>query len=250
MLDRLWQEYEPVGVLEETLVQRIATCLWRLARVLRAENGEIRKRLDCAIAEGVLRASDKRNLDMAALDLLGVGLLFSTSNETDQKLSTRERLSVMQKYQSDLRRNDKSVEYLRVALSKVKSELASKGHLSEPVQELLVDTFGLTNNVFVKACLLLAGGKTLVRDSSPEEASDEETPNGIDVAIRVIDLRMKELESLKQYRLESAKLEREAEARSLSLPAEDATDKLLRYEAHLDRQLYRAMDQLERLRST
>jgi hypothetical protein len=32
-----------------------------------------------------------------------------------------------------------------------------------------------------------------------------------------------------------------------SLPA-DATDKLLRYEAHLDRQLYRAMDQLERLR--
>jgi len=42
LLDRLWQEYEPVGVLEETLVQRIATCLWRLARVLRAENGEIR----------------------------------------------------------------------------------------------------------------------------------------------------------------------------------------------------------------
>jgi hypothetical protein len=32
----------------------------------------------------------------------------------------------------------------------------------------------------------------------------------------------------------------------LTAPA-DATDKLLRYEAHLDRQLYRAMDQLERL---
>ena|SRR3989442_9356069 len=72
-------------------------------------------------------------------------------------------------------------------------------------------------------------------------------PNGIDVAIRLIDLRMKELESLKQYRLESAKLVRDAEARSFSLPPADATDKLLRYEAHLDRQLYRAMDQLERL---
>ncbi len=33
----------------------------------------------------------------------------------------------------------------------------------------------------------------------------------------------------------------------MSLPPADATDKLLRYEAHLDRQLYRAMDQLERL---
>ncbi len=52
-----------------------------------------------------------------------------------------------------------------------------------------MDTFGLTDNVFVKACLLIAGGKTLVKDSSPEEASDEETPNGIDVAIRLIDLR-------------------------------------------------------------
>ena len=152
----------------------------------------------------------------------------------------------LQKYQSDLRRNHDSVEYSRGVLLKVKSELASKGALSEPVQELLVHTFGLTDNVFVRACLIAAGGG-FGKDSSPKEASDEETPNGIDVAIRVIDLRMEELESLKQYRLESAKLEREAEARSLSLPAEDATDKLLRYEAHLDRQLYRAMDQLERL---
>jgi hypothetical protein len=38
-----------------------------------------------------------------------------------------------------------------------------------------------------------------------------------------------------------------AEARSSSLPRVDATDKLLRYEADLDRQPYRAMDQLERL---
>ena len=39
----------------------------------------------------------------------------------------------------------------------------------------------------------------------------------------------------------------DAEARSFSLPPVEASDKLLRYEAHLDRQLYRAMDQLERL---
>ena len=71
--------------------------------------------------------------------------------------------------------------------------------------------------------------------------------DGIDVVIKFIDLRLKELESLKQDTLERAKLEQEAEARSLSLPAEDATDKLLRYEAHLDRKLYRATDQLERL---
>src|SRR5438093_35001 len=127
LLDRLWQEYERGGVLEETLVQRIATCWWRQERVLRAENGEIRKRLDCAIAEGVLRASDKHSLDMVSLGLLGAGGLFNTN---EQKLSRRERLLVVQKCQSDLRRNHDSVEYSRAVLLKVKSELASKGDLS------------------------------------------------------------------------------------------------------------------------
>ena len=220
--------------------------------MLRAENGEIRKRLDWAIAEGVLRASDKHSLDMVLLDFLGAGALFKTGSN-DQKLSKRECLLVAQKCQSDLRRNDMSVEYLRAALLNVKSELATKGDLSEPAKDLLMNTFGLTDNVFVKVCLIVAGG-TLGKDSSPEEeASNEEPPNGIDgidgidVVIKFIDLRLKELESLKQHTLERAKFEQEAEARSLSLPAEDATDKLLRYEAHLDRQLYRAMDQLERL---
>jgi hypothetical protein len=52
---------------------------------------------------------------------------------------------------------------------------------------------------------------------------------------------------LKAHALEREKLSLDAEARSFSMPSGDATDKLLRYEAHLDRQLYRAMDQLERL---
>ena len=49
------------------------------------------------------------------------------------------------------------------------------------------------------------------------------------------------------YATERENLAADAEARSFSLPPTDATDKLLRYEAHVDRQLYRAMDQLERL---
>ena len=127
-LDRLWQECEPVGVLDETLVQRIAS------------------------AGGDSREYCVPRMEKYALDLMGAGALFKTSNATDQKLSTRERLSVVQKCQSDLRRNHKSVEYLRVALSKVKSELASKGDLSEPTKDLLAQTFGLTDNVFVKVC--------------------------------------------------------------------------------------------------
>ena len=42
-VQQLCEYYKPVGFVEESLVQTIATCWWRKARVIRAENGEIRK---------------------------------------------------------------------------------------------------------------------------------------------------------------------------------------------------------------
>ena len=51
----------------------------------------------------------------------------------------------------------------------------------------------------------------------------------------------------KEYAVHRQDLTEGAEARRFSLPPADATDKILRYGAHFDRQLYRAMDQLERL---
>src|ERR1035438_7200623 len=41
LVEQLNEQYEPVGIVEESLVQTIATCWWRKARVIRAENGEI-----------------------------------------------------------------------------------------------------------------------------------------------------------------------------------------------------------------
>jgi hypothetical protein len=62
-----------------------------------------------------------------------------------------------------------------------------------------------------------------------------------------IDARLESINELKACSSEREYLALDAEARSFSLPPADATDKLLRYEAHVDRGLYRAMDQLERL---
>src|SRR5437870_7255905 len=62
---------------------------------------------------------------------------------------------------------------------------------SDLAKDLLMNTFGLTDNLFVKACFI-AAGETLGKDGSPEEASNEETPNVIDVAIRLIDLQLKQ----------------------------------------------------------
>ena len=39
----LLRDCDPQGALEETLVKKMAECLWRLKRVVRCENGEIRR---------------------------------------------------------------------------------------------------------------------------------------------------------------------------------------------------------------
>src|ERR1035438_6892600 len=66
LLQQLNQEYQPVGIVEDSFVQTIATCLWRKARVLRAENGEIRKRLDTLAMDREQQNADKANRDLHA----------------------------------------------------------------------------------------------------------------------------------------------------------------------------------------
>jgi hypothetical protein len=65
--------------------------------------------------------------------------------------------------------------------------------------------------------------------------------------VALIDHRLETISILEGYATERENLAFHGEARSFSLPPEDATDKRLRSEAHLDRQLYRATDQLERV---
>jgi hypothetical protein len=91
LVEGLVNSYQPVGVVEEALVQMIATALWRKARVLRAENGEIRKQLDSSAADRALRNSDKGNFDLALAEM--ELRLHNAENPIDQKVSTMDRLS-------------------------------------------------------------------------------------------------------------------------------------------------------------
>jgi hypothetical protein len=65
--------------------------------------------------------------------------------------------------------------------------------------------------------------------------------------IALIDSRLQNVSSLKNDVRERDKLQTDAKTRSFSLPPVEVSDKLLRYEAHFDRQLHRAMAELERL---
>jgi hypothetical protein len=239
LVEGLENSYQPVGVIEEALVQMIATALWRKARVLRAENGEIRKQLDSSAADRALRNSDKGNFDLALAEM--ELRLYNAENPTDQKVSTMDRLFAAQVAQSNLREHRSGLEYLSALLEGAKSEIQNHGYISEKLRKKIFSAFCFWDYGFALGCLSAGPARGGMKDP----VSKTETSNADIIAI--LENRLESLGTFKEYVFEREKLAVDAEARSFSLPSADATDKLLRYEAHFDRQLYRAMDELERL---
>lgn len=133
LIEDLENDYQPVGVLEEMLVQAIATALWRKARILRAENGEIRLRLDAAAAERMRRNSDKGNFALASQEM--GSRLYNPENQTDQKISTMDRWTAAQVAQSHALESEPGIEYLAALLRGAKSEIQGDGYISENLRD-------------------------------------------------------------------------------------------------------------------
>jgi hypothetical protein len=239
LIEDLENGYQPVGAVEELHVQIIATALWRKARVLRAENGEIRRQLDTAAGNRALRNSDKGNFALASQEM--GSRLYNPENQTDQKISTMDRWTAAQVAQSSARESQSGLEYLTALLRGAKSEIQSDGYISENLRKKIFSIACLWDYGFALVCL----NATPRRAGMKDPASKTETSNA-DVVV-IIEDRLERLGALKEYVFEREKLAEDAEARSYSLPSASATEKLLRYEAHVDRQLSRTMDQLERL---
>jgi hypothetical protein len=244
LVERLWEFYEPVGVVEELLVEKIATCWWRKARAIRAENGEIRKRLDTIALNRALQNSDKGNL---AVMLAELELDYRLGNPADANLSIRDLTAARQDLQRTLRGHQSGLAFLRSLLEKAKSEIASDGCISERLREDIFMAFCCWDYSFAIACLCDGPTKVGVEERPSEKVVPKRTDEERATFIAFIDDELEKLSVFKEYALIREEQERDAEARSFSLPPTDATDKILRYETQIDRQLYRAMDELERL---
>ena len=162
-------------------------------------------------------------------------------------MSSKDRLAAFQAAQGDLRRHRPGLEYLRALLQKAKSEIARDGYPSNESRNKIYNTFSLWDHSFALTCRCARLPETKAEGARPEEVVDQQTDQERTLLVGLIDDRLERLKEFGGCAAERENLAGDAEARSFSLPPADATDKLLRYEAHLDRQLYRAMDQMERL---
>ena len=185
LVGQLWEDCEPVGVVEESLVQTIANCWWRKERVLRAENGEIRKRLDTLAMDRELRNSDKGNsdLELSEIPLLlgaenkGQRVLIGAENQGQlvllgaenpgQPALTKDGTSDVREALRDVRKNHPGLANMTALLQKAKSEVARDGHISLFIRNRIFHAFRGWDYTFASLCLA----------SGPPKAKKEDRPS-------------------------------------------------------------------------
>jgi hypothetical protein len=240
------------------LVEEMAVIRWRRARVLRAENGEISKRLNSAAASALLSRPALASQSMSLLHVMQIGLKESRCGDRflrSPKLSVREvfgrflpektseRLDALRENQINVKMDFSGATQIIVYLRHAKHELETLGWIPVSTLDALVSLIGISDFPLVSACIAFTEGDHEREKTESENASDEEAKAAV---IHMIDEAIAYLELLRQHALQSRLAEIDAESRSCSLPAPEVTDRLLRYDAHFERQYYRAMHELER----
>jgi len=225
LLARLFDDLQPEGILEEILVEKIAVSYWRLRRVLRCEVGEIRKELDSAVLRSAYELVDRFNRDKKYLAL--------------------------DEHRQNMQRSSLGVQHLIGVLDEVREECEKAGRLTEGARDRLFGIFGTDDDALPTACLFFQ----YMAEKGPELATEDPEHYGTVASpgechqglLKMLDDESERLKYLKQCAEGKEQLETDAMAASLALPSKDAMDRILRYQTTIERELYRAMNQLERM---
>jgi hypothetical protein len=213
LCQELYASLAPVEPLEAMLVDQIATAHWRLRRVRMAEAGEIALSVD--------EVHNSRSRVNPRLQLM----LWACRNDPVWEMNG-----------SALGNS-----VLALKLSEVRKQVEQEGELTEAaIKDLL---FGARN--------------TISEDLEKLRARSMPVPEGMDAAVHREETKKQALAHIDRklrtlaWQETECKRREDSEAQSrqaaAALPPEEALEKILRYEAALERQLFRAMNQLERL---
>ena len=240
LLADLYEELRPQGVIEETLVERVATCYWRLRRAQRYEVGIIRDSLDeCDRPQDEPECATARDIQ-AKLDLAA------------QRLARQQQLAENLKTAPDL--NDPTVfNASQPALNRIAADhnLPAYQPPTPPTSgDLFISSVAhgrpqdtLESRQADTQCTFLQGLERVGLAGPTLHQALRHAQNAVLQDLRTDLNRIQaELEPARRYdRLRQAR-------RPLvgSLPAEDNLIKLVRYETMLDRQIHRALNELRR----
>ncbi|MCX6908720.1 MAG: hypothetical protein NTY01_11840 [Verrucomicrobia bacterium] len=214
--EQFWEHYAPVGPQEGMLVNEIVTCYWRKRRVLRAESGEIALSVD----NGSWHRSHPGLYPMITWFLPAVDTL------------------------SQMEESATGVEYIMMVLEQVREDLHKDGELTEEAIQRALKSFGDKSNVITNELIRL---RSLVLNNyyGSNPAVVKRCHRG--AVKNCIEWKLQHYDKLLQICREHEEKQEEARQAASVLPSGEKLDKILRYETTLDRKLYHAMSQLERL---
>lgn len=214
---RFWEDLQPVGVMEEMLVDQIVTAHWRLRRALTAESGEIALSVD----------TGERKRSRGPDPVLQWMKWHALGDPIHDMESSALGISCLEGWMRDLR---KAVE--------------TEGALTEEMVRKSAKYCGSKPNVMVLELEALLRKLETNPDCLDEDALRDRNKAG---ALAFLDQKIADFKMWRDRAHERDGYEEDARQAAAVLPSADTLEKILRYETKLERQMYRAMAQLERI---
>jgi hypothetical protein len=208
----------PVGIQEEIIVEKMACLLWRQRRLLWAEAGEARR------AEGV--------------GVLAIYEPLSSPQSVDLQQGREEEIP------SAWSKGTKTFVVLNQKLLAIRREVENTGQLSEASRSYLEITYGTDSSFF-------STGKSATRSDQVNPKinmykkncqSDQSSGSQKETLLGDID-RLRETQDWELAR--HIKLLKDIETTRRSIPLGQSSETILRYDAALEKQYYRAMQMLK-----
>ena len=214
---RFWEDLQPAGVMEEMLVDQIVTAHWRLRRALTAESGEIALNVD----------TGHRTRSRGT----GAVLQWMLWSARPDLIHAMEGSSL-------------GIAVLEGWLREVRNAVEAEGALTKAAVQKFAQRCGDKPNI-------------LTKEVEEFQMLQEANTDGLDAAglrernkreaLAFLDGKIGGFRSSKEWMVERESYEDEAREAAAVLPSAETLDKILRYETKLERQMYRAMAQLERV---
>jgi len=214
--ERCWECLAPVGPVEEMLADKIVTAQWRLRRALTAETGEIVLSVD----GGRQRREN--------WDPLPLGIFRNPLHDAAKQME----------------RSTQGLDYLEAVLGLVREDVEREGELTQAAGDRLLERFINAPNYLTRALL---GYRERLPVNTEGLSPEELKGNHQRAVLRYIEGKLMEYAELRGQGEEREDKEETAQQAADILPSSEVLEKILRYEGALNRELYRAMNQLERL---
>lgn len=235
LFSELWEDLEPVGKMEEILVDQIVSCVWRKRRAQRAEVGEIRRGADSAGMDARDSIADRFESALQRLDMSFVPGSGGWSKR-------------------ELEKTTLGIARIQSVLKLMRAIVEKRGSLTEDDLAKVKNIYGTRDDSLAFAISAVSSMAT----SDLQERDDEEqstwgdTPSPEkckETLLAFIDWEIARLTDEADLVAERENLEWDVAVLSRHLPSDEVLGKILRYETAIDRQMYRALKELRELQA-